>query len=64
MKVGDKVQFAFGKKKEMKEGTVIKVYPKNIFLSVDFENHKGKMKVQSKTGEGTRVQVFLPVEQG
>ena len=28
------------------------------------ENHKGKMKVQSETGEGTRVQVFLPVEQG
>jgi len=28
------------------------------------ENHKGKMKVQSKIGEGTRVQVFLPVEQG
>ena len=28
------------------------------------ENHKGKMKVQSKIGEGTRAQVFLPVEQG
>jgi two-component system nitrogen regulation sensor histidine kinase GlnL len=28
------------------------------------ENHKGKMKVQSETGKGTRVQVFLPVEQG
>ncbi len=28
------------------------------------ENHKGKMKVQSVAGEGTRVQVFLPVEQG
>ena len=28
------------------------------------ENHKGKMKVQSEIGKGTRVQVFLPVEQG
>jgi two-component system nitrogen regulation sensor histidine kinase GlnL len=28
------------------------------------ENHKGKMIVQSETGKGTRVQVFLPVEQG
>jgi two-component system nitrogen regulation sensor histidine kinase GlnL len=28
------------------------------------ENHKGKMSVQSETGKGTRVQVFLPVEQG
>ena len=28
------------------------------------ENHKGKMSVQSKTGIGTQVQVFLPVEQG
>ena len=28
------------------------------------ENHKGKMNVQSETGKGTRVQVFLPVEQG
>ncbi len=28
------------------------------------ENHQGKMKVQSEKGKGTRVQVFLPVEQG
>jgi len=28
------------------------------------ENHKGKMKVKSETGKGTRFQVFLPVEQG
>jgi two-component system nitrogen regulation sensor histidine kinase GlnL len=28
------------------------------------ENHKGKMNVQSEIGKGTRVQVFLPVEQG
>jgi two-component system nitrogen regulation sensor histidine kinase GlnL len=28
------------------------------------ENHKGKMNVHSETGKGTRVQVFLPVEQG
>ena len=28
------------------------------------ENHQGKMKVQSESGQGTLVQVFLPVEQG
>ncbi len=28
------------------------------------ENHQGKMIVQSEKGKGTRVQVFLPVEQG
>jgi PAS domain S-box-containing protein len=28
------------------------------------ENHKGKMNVYSDIGKGTRVQVFLPVEQG
>ncbi|MCZ6512792.1 MAG: ATP-binding protein [Nitrospinae bacterium] len=28
------------------------------------ENHQGKIKVQSKTGQGTQFQVFLPVEQG
>jgi hypothetical protein len=43
MNVGDKVQFSFGKKKEMKEGTIVKIKPKNIFLSVDFDNHKGKI---------------------
>ncbi len=28
------------------------------------ENHQGKIIVQSQTGQGTRFQVFLPVEQG
>jgi two-component system nitrogen regulation sensor histidine kinase GlnL len=28
------------------------------------ENHKGKMNMQSETGKGTQIQVFLPVEQG
>lgn len=28
------------------------------------ENHQGKLKIKSETGKGTRVKVFLPVEQG
>lgn len=28
------------------------------------ENHQGKLKIQSQSGKGTRVQVFLPVGQG
>ncbi|MCP3926624.1 MAG: hypothetical protein GY714_29030 [Desulfobacterales bacterium] len=43
MKVGDTIKFSFGKKKEMKDGKIIKILPKNVFLEVDFPNHKGKI---------------------
>jgi hypothetical protein len=41
MEVGDKITFAFGKGE--KEGTVYKVYPKTIYIKVDFPKHKGKI---------------------
>ena len=43
MEPGDKVIFTFGKKKERKEGTVIKLFPKTVYIQADFPNHKGKI---------------------
>ena len=43
MELGDKVKFTFGKKKEKKEGTVIRLFPKTVYISTDFPNHKGKI---------------------
>ena len=40
MKVGDKVKFDFSGKK--KEGTVQKVFPKTVYLKVDFDKDKQK----------------------
>ncbi len=40
MKVGDKVKFEFAGKK--KEGTVKKVFPKTVYLNVDFDRDKQK----------------------
>ena len=42
MEIGDKVKFQFGKKREEKEGIVIKRFPKTVYLKVDFPKHKGK----------------------
>ena len=43
MEIGDKVNFTFGKKKEKKEGTVVKLSPKTVHIATDFPNHKGKI---------------------
>ncbi len=41
MEVGDKITFPFGKG-EM-EGIVYKIFPKTIYIKVDFPKHKGKI---------------------
>jgi hypothetical protein len=41
MEVGDKITFPFGKGE--KEGTVYKIFPKTVYISVDFPKHKGKI---------------------
>ncbi len=40
MKAGDKIKFDFAGKK--KEGVVDKVYPKTVYLKVDFDKDKQK----------------------
>jgi hypothetical protein len=41
MRVGDKITFPFGK--DEKEGTVVKIFPKKVYIKVDFDKHKGKI---------------------
>ena len=41
MEVGDKITFSFGKGE--KEGIVYKIFPKTVYLKVDFPKHKGKI---------------------
>ena len=41
MQVGDKITFPFGK--DEKEGTVVKIFPKKVYIKVDFDKHKGKI---------------------
>ena len=41
MEVGDKITFPFGR--EEKEGTVYRIFPKTVYLKVDFPNHPGKI---------------------
>ena len=41
MKKGDKITFPFGNGE--KEGTVFKVFPKTVYLKVDFDQQKGKI---------------------
>ena len=43
MEIGDKVKFKFGKKKEEKIGTIIRLFPKTVYLQVDFPKHKAKI---------------------
>lgn len=45
MNVGDKVKFLFAG--EEKEGVVVKVFPKKVYLQVDFPRHPGKIVVRS-----------------
>ena len=45
MEVGDRIKFSFGG--EEKEGVVVKLFPKKVYLRVDFPRHKGKLIVRS-----------------
>ncbi len=44
MNVGDRVKFLFGGKE--KEGVVYKIFPKKVYLRVDFPHHPGKLVVR------------------
>ncbi len=44
MNVGDRIKFQFGGKE--KEGVVVKVFPKAVYLKVDFPHHAGKIVVR------------------
>jgi len=45
MNVGDKVKFLFAG--EEKEGVIVKVFPKKVYLKVDFPRHPGKIVIRS-----------------
>ena len=44
MNVGERVKFQFGGKE--KEGLVVKIFPKKVYLRVDFPRHSGKIVVR------------------
>ena len=41
MEEGDKITFSFGKGE--KEGIIYKIFPKTVYIKVDFPKHKGKI---------------------
>lgn len=43
MEVGDKAKFKFGKARKTMEGTIIKLFPKTVYLKVEFPNHDRKI---------------------
>jgi hypothetical protein len=45
MNVGDRVKFPFGGKE--KEGVVFKIFPKKVYLKVDFPHHPAKLVVRT-----------------
>ncbi len=45
MNVGDRIKFSFGGKE--KEGMVVKMFPKKVYLKVDFPKHPGKTVVRT-----------------
>jgi len=45
MNVGDRIKFSFGGKE--KEGVVARIFPKKVYLKVDFPKHPGKVVVRS-----------------
>jgi hypothetical protein len=45
MNVGDRIKFSFGGKE--KEGMVTRIFPKKVYLKVDFPKHPGKVVVRS-----------------
>jgi hypothetical protein len=44
MNVGDRVKFQFGGKE--KEGVVFKIFPKKVYLKVDFPRHPARVVVR------------------
>ena len=44
MNVGDRIKFQFGGKE--KEGVVVKIFTKTVYLKVDFPHHPGKVVVR------------------
>ncbi len=45
MNVGDRIKFSFGGKE--KEGLVVRVFPKKVYLKVDFPKQPGKIVLRS-----------------
>jgi len=45
MNVGDRIKFSFGGKE--KEGIVVRMFPKKVYLRVDYPNHPGKIVVRT-----------------
>jgi hypothetical protein len=45
MEVGDKIKFPFGGKE--KEGVIVKIFPKKVYLKADFARHPGKLVVRT-----------------
>lgn len=41
MKVGDKIKFAFAN--DEKEGVIEKIFPKKVYMRVDFPHHPNKL---------------------
>jgi hypothetical protein len=45
MNVGERIKFPFGGKE--KEGVVTRIFPKKVYLKVDFPKHPGKVVIRS-----------------
>ncbi len=45
MNVGERIKFPFGGGE--KEGVVLQIFPKKVYLKVDFPNHPGKIVIRS-----------------
>jgi len=45
MNAGDRVKFQFGGKE--KEGVVFKIFPKKVYLKVDFPHHPAKLVIRT-----------------
>lgn len=55
MNLGDKVTIPFGK--SQKEGTIVRMYEKNVWVKVDFPRHPGKLirrKLSDLTSSGSK----------
>jgi hypothetical protein len=45
MNIGDRITFPFGGKE--KEGVVVKIFPKTVYLKSDFPRHPGKIVIRT-----------------